>query len=136
MIQDDIAAALPEMRAHAESMMLDTGRALRRSGEPVYDPAEQASVVPDVELFASRCKLQARDTQAGVRQVGERTAALSQLVLHLPVSTEPLAPDDEWEVLKVGPLSLVPVGRRYRVIAPFEKSLPTARRYEVEEVVT
>lgn len=136
MIHDAIAAALPEMRAHAESLMQDSGRALRRSGEPVYDPAEQASVVPELELFASRCKIQASNAQASVQQIGERSAVLSEVSLHLPATTAPLAPDDEWEVLTVGPLSSVPVGRRYRVIAPFEKTWATARRYKVEEVVT
>ena len=63
-------------------------------------------------------------------------AVLSQVVLHLPASTAPLVPDDEWEVTAVGPLSSSLPGRRYRVVTPFEKSWAIARRYEVEEIVT
>lgn len=135
MIGADVAAALPEMRAAAESLMLDQGRALRL-GEPVYDPDEQTSTPAVEELFESRCKVKSGAIQAAVIQLGERTAAVVKVELHLPISTPPLRAGDEWEVTEPHALSAVPVGRRYRVISPFEKSLATARRYDVEEVVS
>ena len=135
MIGADISAALSEMRAHAESLMLDAGRALRATGNSVLGE-DQTSVPEMAEALASRCKIQRRDQQAITVQVGERTAAVLRVTLHLPISTAPLRVGDEWEITAAGPLSIEPIGRRYRVIGIFEKSLATARRYEVEEVVT
>lgn len=129
------AAEMAEHYADAESMMLDHGRATR-VGEPVYDPEGQTSTPAVVELFESRCKIKIGTVQAAVIQVGERTAAVVRVELHLPISTPPLLAGDEWEVVEPHALSAVPTGRRYRVIAPFEKSLATARRYDVEEVVS
>lgn len=135
MLGDAVTSALEGLRAHAESMMLDQGRAIRRSGDPVYDEASQSTTVPEVELFASRCKIQASSLRTVDREVGARTAIISPIVLHLPHGTPPLLAGDEWELVEVDPLSAVVAGRRYRVAGPFEKSLATARRYEAEEVV-
>lgn len=127
---------MPAMWAQAESLMLDSGRAFRRSGEPAYDPEEQASTVPEVELFASRCKVKPPDTQDRTIEVAGRTAVVVDAVLHLPVSTEPLTAGDEWLVEAVDPLSAARAGRRYRVLGPVERTWATARRYQVEEVLT
>lgn len=128
-------AELAEHRADAESLMVDFGRALRL-GAPVYDEETQESTSPEVELFEGRCKIRSRDMQSGTRQVGDRTAVLSQVVLHVPVDTPPLDPEDIWEMRSVGPLSISAVGRRYKVVGPFEKTWARDRRYEVEEVIT
>lgn len=131
-----LAAELPLLRAQAESMMLDAGRALRPAGEMVYDPATQAETRVEDEIFASGCKIQSTTLVDPSREVGGRSAVSVRLSLHLPASTEPLQVGDEWEIVEPGPLSSVPAGRRYRIEAPFEKSLATARRYGVAEVVT
>lgn len=133
-IGHEIAAVLPELRAHAESLMVDAGRALRPSGGVVY--ADQQETREYVEVFTSRCKVKPRDLGVEAVEVGGRSAVRDRPVLHLPVSAPPLLPGDEWEITAVSPLSTVVVGRRYRVSGPFEKSLATARRYEVEEMVT
>lgn len=135
MIGAQVAGALPELRRAAEALMLDAGRALR-PGPMGYDPVTQVEGPTEVELFTSDCKIQTRNTEVSEAQVGERTAVQLRLELHLPIGTEPLQAGDEFEVTTPGPLSAVPAGRRYRVAGPFEKSLATARRYTVEEVVT
>ncbi|MBA3781185.1 MAG: hypothetical protein H0X12_04935 [Nocardioides sp.] len=115
--------------------MLDAGKALRPTGS-TYDPVEQANVDTYANLFDSLCKIQARNVMAQDEESGGRTATTIRLELHLPVATPPLKVDDVWEMTYADPLSAVPVGRRYRVRAPVEKTYPTARRYEVEVVVS
>jgi hypothetical protein len=133
---DDLAAGLAEMRAHAESLMLDSGTAYRPTGETTYDSGEQASAPEVVPLFSSPCKIQSRVAESVEEQVGERTATTIRVILHLPAATLPLQVDDEWHMSAVDPVSSVPTTRRYRIRAPFEKTLATARRYDVEEVVS
>lgn len=64
MIHDAIAAALPELRAHAESLMVDscsiTRRRLDESGEPVREMDPVTLELTDVwdEVYAGRCRVQ------------------------------------------------------------------------------
>lgn len=121
--------------------MLDAGKALRPTGEGfVYDDVTQTDVEATEPLFGDDtpvpCKVQTRTIQARESQVGGRTAVEVRTELHLPVATPPLAVGDVWEFVTVHPLSLSVVGQRMRVLAPVAGTLKTARRYEVEEVVS
>lgn len=133
---DEVLAELPRMRAEAESLMLDTGTAKRPTGGTVYDPVTQTQAAATTDLFVSPCKIQARTLAAEVEEVGGRTATTVRLELHLPASTAPLTTGDLFAVTAVSSLSTAVVGRTYRVVAPHEKSWPTARRYDVEAVVS
>ena len=135
MLGDDLAAVLPELREHAESLMVDAGTAMRPTGGMVYDPGSQSEVEATAHLFTSRCKIQARDLQARDEQVGGRTATTVRLELHLPADTAPLEVGDLFEVTAVHPLSTARL-TRYRVLAPVGKTWATANRYEIEEVVS
>lgn len=110
--------------------MLDAGTAKRPTGGFVY--ADGAEVEDADDLFDSRCKVQSGGLQARDEEVGERTSTTVALVLHLPVATEPLTVGDTFEVTTPHELSTVPAGTVYRVVAPVEGSLKTARRYQVE----
>lgn len=134
MLGHDLTAALPDLRAHAESMMLDTGKALRPTGERIYDKILQREVeqFDDSFGFTSRCKVQDGGLSAAEAEVGGRTSTETRPKLHLPASTPPLSVDDIWEMTTVHPLSLEVVGTRYRIVAPAHGGLKTARRYEVE----
>lgn len=122
-------------RAAAERLMLDTGTAKRPTGEMVYDPGTQTEVEATTDLFTSPCKIQTRQVQEKAVEVGARTATVVRVELHLPADTAPLEVDDLWTVDTPGELSTVPAGRTFRVLAPFEKGLATARRYDVEVVL-
>lgn len=135
-IADHVAAELPFMRAQAESLMTDAGAAKRPTGETAYDPVEQADVPTYSALFSSPCKIQSRDLQARMEEVGGRTATSVRVELHLPVSTAPLTVGDVWTMTAVMSTSTASVGRAYRVLGPVEKTYPTARRYEVEVIVS
>lgn len=127
-------------RAAAESLMLDTGKALRPTGGYVYDPdannGEGGDVLATTDLFTSKGKAQTRNLVAREAEVGGRTAVSVRTELHLPADTEPLQVDDLWEWTAVHDLSLAVVGQRLRVLGPVTGSLKTARRYEVEQVVS
>lgn len=132
-LADAVAAFLPDARAEAEALMLDAGTARRETGTS-WDPVEQADTPDYEDLFSSRCKIQARRLVAQDEEVGARTATSIRLELHLPIDTAPLTTGDEWVLTTPGALSTVPAGTVYRVTAPAEGSLKTARRYEIERV--
>lgn len=136
MLGHDVAMALHEMRAHAESLMLDHGTAWRPTGETAYDPGAQARVPVFVELFSSRCKVKDRVMSSVEEQVGGRTVVTTRPALHLPTSTPALQAGDEWRMASVDVLSAVSASSVFTVQAPFDKSLATARRYDIEEQVT
>lgn len=139
MIAADILAALPVLRAEAEALMLDTGKALRPTGT-TYDPAADggngATVTTYDDLFASKCKVNTRNLVAREAEVGGRTSTSIRMELHLPAGSDPLRENDVWEFTAVHPLSLTTVGQRLRVVGPVAGTLKTAARYEVEAVVS
>lgn len=137
MIVHDITAVLPELRAQAESLMLDAGRALRPVGGMVYDEVTQRDVEATEDLFGpTRCKVQTRNLQARDMEVGGRTSTTIRLELHLPADSPALEVGDLWEFTEAHPLSLTRVGARVRVIGPVAGTFKTAARYEVEEVLS
>jgi hypothetical protein len=127
-----IASELPFLRAEAEALMVDAGTAMRPTGGFVYDAGTDTEVEAADDLFDSPCKVQTRNIQPRESEVGERTAVTYRVELHLPVSSEPLAAGDLFEITAVDDLSLSVVGQRFRVLAPVAGTLKTARRYEVE----
>lgn len=130
------ASAILAGRRAAEALMLDAGTASRPTGETHYNPDLQQSVPTMDVLFPSRCKIQARDIlQAQEREVGGRTAVTVRLELHLPASTPPLMVGDIWDLTETHPLSTARL-TQYRVLAPVGKTLATASRYEIEEIVS
>ncbi len=133
-LQSAIESELPFLRAQAESLMLDAGTAKRPTGGTVYQGG--VDVAATTNLFDSPCKIQDSGLALHEAEVGGRTSVASRPQLHLPVSTDPLTVGDLFEVTSVSAFSSVPVGRVYRVLGPVEKSWPTARRYDVEAVVS
>lgn len=117
--------------------MVDTGVARRPTGS-TYSPVMQGQVTTyDAGFgFTSACKIQARSLAALVEEAGGRSATTVRLELHLPVDTAPLTVGDEWEMTAVDETSTAVVGEVYRVTAPIAKTYLTARRYEVDQVVT
>lgn len=130
----DIVTAIPELRAHAESLMLDYGTAKRPTGQVEYVGGVDIDAYAD--LFSSPCKIQVRTIQGRESEVGGRTSVASVTELHLPANTTPLQVGDVWELTAVDPISLAKVGQRVRILAPAEGTLKTASRYPVEEVLT
>ena len=130
------ASTIHSGRRAALGLMLDYGTASRPTGGYVYDPGTGQDVAATADLFVSRCKVQMSGRLNSTVEVGARTATELAPVLHLPADTDPLEVGDLFTVTDPHPLCLIPAGRTYRVVAPFEKGLATARRYDVEVVVS
>lgn len=113
--------------------MVDAGTAKRSTGTSYTGGAE---VEATTDLFTSRCKIQSGGLQPRATEVGERTSLTVRPELHLPASTAQLTAGDLFVVTTPHALSTVPAGTTYRVTGPAGKTFATARRYEVEEVVT
>jgi hypothetical protein len=135
-LSDLIQSHLPLLQREAESLMLDYGKALQVTGPKAYDSAAQAEVEPTADLFESPYKIQTRNLVARESEVAGRTATTIRVELHLPASTEPLATGDLWECVTPSADSFETAGDRWRVTGIAAGSLKTARRYEVERVLS
>lgn len=136
-VYDAISAELPFLRAEAEALMTDTITIRRATGATTRDPSTGSTVPTYADVLTSKCKVQARSLQALTADAGGRTATTVRLELHLPVSAAAVQTGDVAEVTAVGALSDVQLlGRKFTIAAPVAKSFATARRYEVEEVVS
>ena len=89
-LADDVLHALPELQAHAESLMTDYGAASRPTGGYAYNPASGNEEQVTTSLFESRCKIQARDVVASIQPIGD--AAVARAV-GLHVGVEQIEPD-------------------------------------------
>ena len=113
MLHDDIAAALPELRAHALSLMVDsctiTRRRLDEDGEPVREMDPVTLELTDVwdEVYAGRCRVQRPGTSVGSAEpvVGEREFGVNALTAQLPLTSLGVKRGDRVEVTAIGPLT-------------------------------
>ena len=109
----------------------------RPTGRTTQDPDTGNEAPGFTDLFTSKAKIQTSNLVAQSAEVGGRTATTVRVELHLPVDAPAVQAGDVWEHTSVGALSDVQLlGRKFRVVAPVGKSLATARRIEVEEVVS
>ena len=128
-----VREVLQRGRDRAEALMLDTGQALRPTGDTVYDG--DRDVTTYTPLFAdSPAKIQ--EAASRTQEVGGRTSVRVGMELHLPATTPALTVGDVFEFTACDPMSLMAPGDRVRIAEPVTGTLRTARRYHVERVVT
>lgn len=136
MIGDDIAAALPELRSQAESLMRDK-ITVERPGKATAD-AKGADQVPYTTVYTGKARIKSSPTTSVVG--ANRSAAIAGTVtiaseeVHLPADAPEIRVGD---VVTVTSSQWQPrsVGRKYRVTATHEQTLQTARRLRVERWV-
>lgn len=129
-IYDDVARVLPEMRAHAESLMRDTVRVMRE-GEPVTD--DDGFVTTSSTLVYEGAAKWQRPSGWQRSQVGESDTAAGGIELHLPFDASAgVRVGDVVECM--ASLDSALVGRRFGVVDEFAKTLATSRRLRVEVV--
>lgn len=141
-IQSAIEAELPFLRAEAEARMLDTFDIGVPSGSYAYDPTANGGTGGDVEtitpLFTTpgRVKvgggLASREAEAGGRTIVSVTREL-----HIPVDSAAV-PTGAVAVCTAVHATSDPtlLGATLRLAGPAPGSQTTARRLEVEEVLT
>jgi len=126
-------AAVLAGRREAESLMVDACT-VTRPGEPVTDP-DTGNVVPgETFVYAGPCKVQQTISQASNPEAAGHAFTVQDSRVDFPVSAGPLLVDD---VVTVTSSVLDPqlVGTEFRVIELFHKSMATAQRTRVSEMV-
>jgi hypothetical protein len=120
-------------RLKAESLMLDSCTIGRQSG--VFTDPDTGQVVPTfTTVYDGKCKVQATATQAANPTAGGHQFTVQDTRLDLPVSAGPVAVDDT-VTLNSAVLDSQLAGRVYRIVEVFHKSMATAQRTRVSEVV-
>ena len=90
-LADDIAAVLPELRAQAESLMVDSCRITGPGeGDPVWDPDSGTYTDPaPVVVFEGRCQLPKVEPSGQSVDSGETNWAVGIVQIKLPMSAAP-----------------------------------------------
>ena len=134
-LADAIAATLPELRAHAESMMVDTCTVTRASaGAPVVDN-NSGTVTPAAPrtIYSGPCRVQVPDAVEKAEEAGGDALSVQAAIISLPVAgSEAVAVGDVVTVTSATfDADLAEVD--YVVRGLHRKSHATARRLRCEE---
>jgi len=119
---DDLAAALPELRALAESLMLDSCIVTGPGADPVWNDETGTYDAPEGgTVYAGRCQL-AKGAPAGQDvDSGEASWVTGAVVLKLPMAA---GPDDEGDPLAVATGHSVVVTSRAGLAMSVRMALP------------
>jgi hypothetical protein len=120
-------------RRRAESLMVDACT-VGRPGETTTDPDTGELVTPLTPLYAGKAKVQSYLPQELNPEVGESMLTVQRYFVHVPVGSFSPEVGDVVEITAAA-LDANLVGRAYRVVALLHKSLATAYRLGVEEMV-
>ena len=137
---DDLAAALPELRAHAESMMRDSCVITDGTGEPTWDEAS-GSWIPASgggTLYEGKCRVTMQDLQPGSAEAGDANYVVSRPRVDLPASSPgPFPAGAVVTFTAVGSLSdPALLSSVFKVVQETsKKSFATARRLACVEVL-
>lgn len=140
MIGGIIAGTVPFLREQAESMMFETCT-VHRPGAPVTDP-NTGAVTPSMTLIygpdspeEGKCKVQQTIAQSSNPTAGGHSFTVQSTRWDTPVSAGPFLVDDV-VTMTSGTLDPQLIGRVFRVVELFHKSMATAQRTRVEEVTS
>ena len=135
MLEQEIAAALPEMRAHAESLMVDMVLVERPDGTTL-DPDTLEEVPAFTSVVSSRGRVQRpgslspRESLSGGFEFGVNT-----VLVQLPLSVSGVLKGDRVTVTALGPTTDPDLlGMVATVRANLTKTHPTKRTLACEEV--
>ena len=133
MLGHDVAATLPELRAQAESLMVDACVIDRQSGETLNVTTGQMTPTY-APVYSGRCRVQAPGTQGGNPNAGEHQFTVLGHVVQLPIDATVYAVGDR---VRITAASLDPalVGRVFTVTSLMHKSHPTSRRLVCDEIL-
>lgn len=132
----DIAAALPELRAQAESMMRDTVKVERDTGATTKDPVTLEEVPVWATVHEGPARIQ-RTGQVSPREqvVGEVEFGINAVIVQMPLAAVGIEKGHRVTVTALGPESDPDLlGLAATVMANLTKSHPTKRTLVCEEV--
>lgn len=135
--------ALRAGRRWAESLMVDQCIISRASGEagPLDPETGTRTPPPTVDIYGpgilphqGKCKVQTYEAFESKPESGQHVYTVQRYTLHIPVGGPQMAIDDRVEIT-ASELDANLVGRVYRVSGLHHKSLATAQRLLIDEVV-
>ena len=135
MLGEAISAALPELRAQAESMMADTVLVERANGGVTTDPVTLEETPTYDTVHTGPGRVQRPGTQPSETVAGEVEFGVSLVYVQLPLSVTGIRRNDRVTVMALGPDSDPDLlGLVATVQANLTKSHPTKRTLVCEEV--
>lgn len=129
-------AAIRAGRRWAESLMVDACIIRRTIGPPgeLNPETGERTPAPTEAVYTGKCKVQTYEAHESKPDAGEHVFTVQRYSVHIPVSAPAIAVDDRIEITAaVADPHLI--GRTYRVSGLLHKSLATAQRLLVDEVV-
>jgi len=130
---DDVLSAIPDMRAAAESLMLDACT-ITRPGEPVTDPDTGEVTNTATEVYSGKCKVQSKDSSTSSPEAGGHSFTVVSRQVHIPAGSADVL-DDDVVTITAATLSQL-VGKVYRADGFTPDSYDTAFRLPVKEVTS
>jgi hypothetical protein len=134
MVLDGVQWAISEGRRTAEALMVDSCTIVR-PGDPVTDPNTGGVTPPATVVYTGKAKVQPYEPYERNPEVAGAVMTVQRYAVHIPVgSYEPKIGD----VVEVTAAMFDPqmVGNTFRVAALLHKSMSTAYRLAVEELVS
>ena len=132
----DVVANLPEMRAEANRLMVDTIR-FAEPGTETFDPNAGTYVTTAGDtIYEGPCQVQVTDTVPRDATVGETQIAVERIIVKIPWDAAAIPVNSVGEITAVSAVSGVVVGTRYRVVGSNDKTFQTASRYPCELVTS
>lgn len=137
MIGDDVAGALAEFRAQAESMMQDTCRITSPgAGDGPWDQASgKFQPAPPVVVYEGRCRIRSSDPSGSSSSAtaAEETRDVTELLLFLPMSGSEGVGRTDQTVEYLTSLDSALVGRKFGVRSVVLGTQRTSRRVRLKE---
>lgn len=134
-LQGDISAALPGLRAAAESRMTATCTVSREdpAGEPNWNADTMQYEPPVTTVYSGSCRVRAAVKRDIAATVADQVFIESQYILHLPMDgSEEIRRGDLVEIT-ASPDDGALIGRLYTIVSAAAGSQNTARRFPVRE---
>ena len=134
MLADDVAAALPAFRAHAESLMVDAC-IVTRGGEPVWDDAT-GTYLPGTAttVYEGKCRLRNAAPAPQNADAGETVWAVDLVVVSLPVVGSEGVADGDTVTVTASSFDAAAVGTVLTVQSAHVQTHSTARRLSCQVV--
>lgn len=131
LIGDDIAAALPELRAQAVSLMVDSC-SIVRPGLPATDPVTGASVPTSTPVYTGACKVGGDRPYEQLPEGQGVTVTVQRFILHIPADGPRVQSGDVATITASQQPHLV--GVVFRIAGPDERSWQTSQRVFVDRI--
>lgn len=124
-------ADLDFARACQESIMIDTGRLRRQTGE-TYDPDQGATVPVYTTLYEGKGRAQVDNSQGSQPVIVGDLRTVQNFMCAVPYTVTDIQAGDEWVTLTSNDPRAV--GRVLSITAVHSSTFATARRFSAEEV--